>query len=83
MGQFEEFLCLLVIELLLESVQHAVECHFGCVGDEAEHRVGDITVNSLTDAFCQLLTQRLALLIYIAVTSSAEVCFEINISFWA
>ena len=35
--------------------------------------MGDITVNSLTDAFCQLLTQRLALLIYIAVTSSAEV----------
>ena len=71
--QSVELLDLLLIHLLLESVEHAVERHFGRVGHVAEDRVLEVAVDGLVDLRGELFTEGFAFAVDVAVTASAEV----------
>ena len=62
-----------LIKILLETAQHAIVSHLGCIRDVAEHGVVYIVIHSLQDRLGQLLAQLLTLLIDILVGTTAEV----------
>ena len=61
------------VEILLETAQHAIVSHLGCVRDVAEHGVIYIVIHCLQDRLGQLLAQLLTLLVDILVGTTAEV----------
>ena len=62
-----------LIKILLETAQHAIVSHLGCIRDVAEHGVVYIVIHSLQDRLGQLLAQLLTLLIDILVGTTTEV----------
>ena len=66
-------LYLQIIGVFLESLQHSVVCHLGCVGDKREDGVLHVAINSLEDRFHQLFAKSLALLIYLTVGTATEI----------
>ena len=64
---------LLLVEVLVQPLKHAVEGYFGRVGDEGENSVFDVVVDGLQDAGHQLLAQQLALAVNVHVAAAAEV----------
>ena len=66
-------LYLAFIEILLETAQHAILSHLGCVRDVAEHGVIYIVIHCLQDRLGQLLAQLLALLVDILIGTTTEV----------
>ena len=64
-------LCL--VQMRLECFQHAQKRRLGRVGDERKHRVRQVAFDGLQDVVAQLPSQGLALAIYIAVATPAEI----------
>ena len=73
MTEVRNLLDLGLVEILLETAQHTIVCHLGCIRDVAKHRVIHIVVDSLQDRLGQLLAEFLALLIDVLVGTTAEI----------
>ena len=73
LGESEELFHLLLIELLLETVEHAIERHFCSVGHIAEHGVLKIAFDGFVDLWGELFAQCLAFAVDVAVAASTEV----------
>ena len=73
MVEIGNLLNLAFVEILLETAQHAIVSHLGCIRDVAEHGVVNIIIHCLQDRLGQLLAQLLTLLIDILVGTTAEV----------
>ena len=73
MVEVGNLLNLAFVEILLETAQHAIVSHLGCVRDIAEHGVIHIIIHSFQNRLGQLLAQLLTLLIDILVGTTAEV----------
>ena len=63
----------LLVYIALKTVEHAVEGHFGGVGNEGEDRVLGVVVDGSQHRFGELLTQLLAFLVDVAIVSTTEV----------
>ena len=73
LGESEELFHLLLIELLLETVEHTIERHFCRVGHIAEHGVLKIAFDGFVDLWGELFAQCLAFAVDVAVAASTEV----------
>ena len=73
MAQGGYLLHLLLVQVVVQPLQHAVEGHLGGVGDEGEDGVVDVVVGCLQDAGHQLLSQQLAFAVDVHVAAAAEV----------
>ena len=73
LGESEELFHLLLIELLLEAVEHTIERHFCRVGHIAEHGVLKIAFDGFVDLWGELFAQCLAFAVDVAVVAPAEV----------
>ena len=67
------FLYLLLVIILFKSSQQAIEGHLCCVGNEREHGVLNIAVNGFKHRFTKLFTKKLSLIIYVTITTTAEI----------
>ena len=65
--------CLLLVEVVLETVEHAVESHFGGIGNEGEDGISRLAVDGIVDGLHELLAKFLSLLIDVAVGTTTEI----------
>ena len=61
------FLYLQLVDVFLESGEHAVVCHLRCVRYEREDGVFDVVVHCLQNLWYEQFTQTLALFVDVAV----------------
>ena len=73
MVELLDALHLQLIAIFLESGQHTVICHLGCVRYEREHGVVDISVNCIKYLWHKLFAKAFALTIDVSVRTTAEV----------
>ena len=67
------FLYFLKIKVVVESFEHAIESHFGSVGDVGEHGVLQVVVHSLEDRLHEEFAHAFALAIDVEVAAAAEI----------
>ena len=59
--------------MVLETIEHAVESHFGGVGNKGENGIARLAVDGIMDGLHELLAKFLSLLIDVAVGTTTEI----------
>ena len=57
MSQGSNLLHFLFIQIIIQSLQHAVESNFRCIRDEGKHGMVKVFINGFQDVRYQFLTQ--------------------------
>ena len=61
------------VQIVVESLQHTIERHLGCVRNEREHRMYYIIVDRFQNRLYQLLAKQLTFAVNIDITATAKV----------